>query len=154
MLGTTRGEVGSSSANGTCIVHFSPASVLERTRLGQKQHQVTLGVRKPWGHLLHGVHRNRQAELPMGLQLPMANTSWEGSQKCAQLRWHSLCSGQSNAENWIPPISCYPSAFGNPRCRASSLSPRLHGNPFSRVRETTVWQISAASAQGRALFFK
>ena len=110
---------------------FSPASVLEGTWLGQRQHQVTLEVRKPWGHLLHGVRWNRQAELPMGLQLLVPNMSWEGSQKCAQLRWHSLCSGHSNAENQIPPVSCHPSAFGNLDCRASSLSPHLHRDPFS-----------------------
>lgn len=67
VLGRTRGEVAFCSANGTCIVH---SSVLERTWLGQRQHQVMLGVGKPWGPLLCRVHWNKQAELPVGFAAP------------------------------------------------------------------------------------
>lgn len=63
VLGRTREEVAPSSAHGSWIVHFPLASVLDRTWLGQKQHQVTGGVRRPWGRLPPGVHWNRQSRL-------------------------------------------------------------------------------------------
>lgn len=138
VLGRTRREVASSSANGTSIVRFfSPASVLERTWLGQKQHQVTLGVRKPRGHLLHGVRWSRQS-CPW-----VCSSPWPMCLGRHPRNGHS-CDGTGEAENAIPPTSCHPSAFGNLPLRASSL--------FLEVGIPTVWRISTALAQGRALF--
>lgn len=50
--------------------------------------EAALEVGKPWGHL-PAAHWNKQAELPRGSQLPMANAAWEGSQECARLRRRS-----------------------------------------------------------------
>lgn len=83
-----------------CVVHI-PKPPMERMWLNQRQHQVTLGSREAtglsssWGALA-------QAQLPVGLQLLEDNTTWEGSQKCAQLLWHPLCC--SHTGNQTPPV--------------------------------------------------
>ena len=85
VLGRAQGKVAPCSANGTCIVHASPASgedvAWSEAAPGDARSQ------KPWGRLLHRVPWGRRAELPRGSQLPVASTSWEGSQNRAQLRW-------------------------------------------------------------------
>lgn len=57
--------------------------------------QEATGLSPSWGALA-------QAQLPVGLQLLEDNTTWEGCQKRAQLRWHPLCC--RHTENRIPPV--------------------------------------------------
>lgn len=82
------------------MVHI-PKPPMERTWLSQRQRQVTLGSREATGPSPSWVAL-AQAQLPVGLQLLEDNTAWEGSQKCAQLRWHPLCRGHTGSRT--PPV--------------------------------------------------